>query len=476
MSERTGTTGATRRLRSLRSSAFVDFCAELWAERGYAVDAADGRIRARQEGVRLEILPVRRRPFVRSHGDGPVDVVVTPVDAAWSHRLANRLDARLVGPVELESMLRYGVDRDRADALFERYVGEPLSAVDATAPGSSSSQGSERTPDAETAAGTLTTVVAVAGVACLVLAAVFAGVYTPNIVDEPGAPPSGTNGTTGASTPAAVTAPGSSPAEPEGPPGFDGERLDADRFAAAHAEAVDDSSYRLVIQHSGTQQPGTDRQWKGSWQQVVVDEDRTFLYSVVGYAQNDSTDSEFVQFTVYSDGHELYRQSDVGGGSIEERYPVERLDTDTDRRVFTAVVARHIAHYFATSEVRVEQPTWSNSPYRVVATGQPRHVVGSVSDYEATAMVDENGFVSSVSVSYLRYRNGTAREVQFRFEYARVGDISVSRPSWYTEARDGPNAPTGPGANSTAAATAGAAEPPSATAATTRTTASPAGR
>lgn len=453
----------TERLRALDSDAFVGFCAALWRARGYGTRRVGDRFVARRRDERLVVLPrsspgraariaatLRRRlPRDRSvsgsdddeaaaataidtDDDADVDVVVTPVDAQWASRLADRHGARFVGPATLVDLLLYGVPRADADALTAQYFGESTVSLLAESP-------STRSDGAASRVATPTALAAVVGVVCLVLAAGAAGVWGPP-APEPltdAAPPL----LTGAGVQPAGTAE-SSPTPESGdsnesseryPPGVGEDSLDAVALSRAHADAVSTRSYRLIVRQSDTEALDGNRRWDGVWQHAVVEDERTWLHTVVGY-ESRANGSDLVQYTLYTEGEFVYRRADTRNGTRYDRYPLRTADdgfgTHTDRS------RRYVLRYLTTTDVEVDRVSWRPDEYRIVATGRPTYVDGDISNYTATAFVDESGFVSELTVEFTREAGWDEddRSARFRLEYAAVGDTEARPPGWYDEA------------------------------------------
>jgi hypothetical protein len=448
------TTTVGERLRTLDHDAFVDFCAALWRARGYETRVTGDRFVARRSHDRLVVLvpptpgPVRaavaaveaRLPWGTApsiagseNDDYAVDVVVAPVDAS-ARRLAGRYDARPVGPRTLANRLLYGIPRERANALTRRHLGvstASLLAADATTPPPSP----RRSPAA----------LVVAGVACLVVAAAVAGVWSPGALDGLGdgaaTPPPGAGSGLSTTAPDASNpssdASGSDdrPGWPANryPPGVGNDTVYPAALADAHAAVVAGRSYRLLVRQSDTDPLGGGPQWDDVWQHAVVDENGTWLYAVVGYART-AEGRRLVQYTAYADGTFVYHQSSSGSGPQYDRYPA-RATTDDGRDAHVDRAHRALRRYLATTDVRVDRPSWRPDMFRVVATGRPTAVDGTVSNYTATAFVDEGGFVSELAVEYTRHTGHGAESVRFRFEYVAVDEATLRPPGWYDEAR-----------------------------------------
>lgn len=431
------------RLGALDRETFVAFCAALWRVRGYDVSREGNCLVATRGDERLGVLiPATHGPLCRraatlrsrlptsvagdtavdeADGDVSVDIVVTPVESTWARRVADRHAARFVDPTALANRLLYGIPRGDAASLTSRYLGVSTSSAlgtddDATVPTSRPMRFS-------------TTGLVVAGVVCLVLAALVGGVWAPagsGSFDD-GAPtrtPPTDRSVDAGSQAASTTA--------QYPPGITAESVDSEKLADAHATAVAGRSYRLITRQSGTDRLDGSHRWSGAWQHAGVAGDRTWLYTVVGY---DSTPNgtRLVQYTAYADGEYVYRRAGIREGLRYDRDAV-RLGSEgygfhTDR------ARRAVRLYLATTRVEVDQPSWRPDLYRVVATGRPTAVGGTVSNYTATAFVSREGFVSEMTVEFTRHESDDAEDVRFRLEYAAVDETQAEPPGWYDEAK-----------------------------------------
>jgi hypothetical protein len=332
-------------------------------------------------------------------------------------------------------LLLYGVSRSDADALTTRYLGASTTTLLAEA---ESRPGRE-----ESRLATPTTLAAVVGVACLVLAAGVAGVWGPvpagsggDATSTPltgaGAEPATAVDSSATSTPGTASVSEEPPA-PRYPPGVGADSLDASVLAQAHADAVSRQSYRLIVRQSDTDALDGDRRWDGVWQHAVVESEETWLYTVVGY-ESRANASELVQYTLYTEGEFVYRRADTRNGTRYDRYPL-RVDDD-GYGVHTDRSRQYVRRYLSTTDVEVDRVSWRPDEHRIIATGSPRYVDGNVTNYTATAFVHESGFVSELTVEFTRETAADDdRTASFRMEYAAVGDTETRSPGWYDEAQ-----------------------------------------
>ncbi|AUV81971.1 hypothetical protein C2R22_10190 [Salinigranum rubrum] len=204
-------------------------------------------------------------------------------------------------------------------------------------------------------------------------------------------------------------------------------------LSRAHADSVSRQSYRLIVRQSDTDALDGNRRWDGVWQHTVVEDEHTWLHTVVGYESREN-DSDLVQYTLYTEGEFVYRRADTRNGTRYDRYPLRAADdgfgTHTDRS------RRYVVRYLTTTDVEVDRVSWRPDEYRIVATGRPTAIEGEVSNYTATAFVDESGFVSELTVEFTREAglDEDDRSARFRLEYAAVGDTTARPPGWYDEA------------------------------------------
>lgn len=439
-------------LRRLDEDALTAFVADLYAGRGESVAVRDDRAVVLGDDDRV-LSPVPggrrlRRPSVAPDAD--VVVAARPTPALL--RRAARADASVLGPAELRDMALYGLDRRDAERLFrEHFDASPV--VDATDPDDSSGRyAALGRVDDSLGVGVIAVVLAVLTVA--VLFGPFGLALSPT--DDAGSTPGSGNGSADSST-------GRTEAE-SFPPGIGPTGVtNPERLAAAHADAVVDRSYRLVVSESGTEN-WEGEVWGDVWKEAAVESPRRFRYTVTGSIRgeesddganasdgmsgtDDSTetaggddsagdDDRLVHYTAYADGQYTYVRNERRDGSVA-RFPV-RLDAN-GHGPFERRTAAAVERYLNATRTSVahEAESEPDAPYHVVATGTPEAFADpeNVSDYRAEARVGADGFVRTLSVSYAVTDGGETRKVRYHLSYSGVDAVELSPPPWYERAR-----------------------------------------
>jgi hypothetical protein len=268
-------------------------------------------------------------------------------------------------------------------------------------------------------------------------------------------------------TPVPVSTPPESTATPvERPPGVTtGGVVDTRRLGEAHDAAVANRSYRWTLEYD-VDRSGQATVFDGGFtRQAVVEPDR-FL---VRQREDDRAlnGSLFVNET----GGYLRTVED----NVTRTETLVRPGTSDDYVVSGQLVERFLSGMNPTV-TRVDRD--GRTYYRLHdRTGVPptlERLAMQISDYSVTAYVSPEGFVRSMTVSYVRSTNSESERVTVRFYYEDVGSATVDRPAWVdglslptrTPARPSqPDTPTARSAsgNVTRTETATPAGPPTAT-------------
>jgi hypothetical protein len=460
-------------IRRLDARGFVEFCAALWAARGYETRVEGERIVATRDGRRVVVVadaaPGRVRRAVErvravfawrpaaTRVDGDVDVVAATAEGT-AERLAARLDARPAGPRALADCLLYGCDRADADDLAARYLGGSTAAllahtssrVDDRDDGRDG-RGGRGVATLASGVGDAGTVGDVAGVgvvaaACLVVVAVAVGLGVFAAGDGGGSGgaaalagvvDAGGEDETDTAVPAGSAAGDGSERTDGGasattyPPGVGADSLDVGRLADAHAASMDGRSYRLVVRHAGNTTVGGSRRWEGTSRHATVESDRVWRYTVSHYADG-GDGGKRTGYSVYADGEFAYRRVGEGANASFDRDPVRA--TRGGGEPMAERVRGYLHRYLTTTVVRVHRPTRHADAYRVVATGQPTRLGREVTEYTAVASVAPDGRVSRLRVEYTSREGVEEETVRFQLEYTVVDGVTVRQPRWYDEA------------------------------------------
>ncbi|MFB6170051.1 MAG: hypothetical protein ABEJ06_02785 [Haloarculaceae archaeon] len=413
-----------RRLRRLSASDLAAFVAAVYAARGADVARHGRRLRVSTDAGVRTLLVVGRDPDVSGE---PVDALVAARRTRRVGRVAADLDAAVVGPGDLWSMVRYALPRASAVRLCRAHIeAGPTERLAARLPAAARSV----PPVAVLLAGVL--------LVASTLALALAGADLHEGAGRDARPQSAA----GNGYPAtATTAPGDGSAAL--PPGLDRTGVtDADALARAHAEAVAGRVYRLVTVHEGSRSApvlvgrpavvgSAQRRYANATQIARVAAPGTFHYTVRGTRDRSGTDRR-VRYGVYADGGRSHSRLRTETGTY-----YWKSDVDARNGGPQAVRARRfVARYLDTSESTLaRERVDGETRYRVVATGRPHRVTGPVEDYRAVASVTPAGVVRELTVTYTRTADGP-EPVRFELRYDRFGQQTVFPPSWLRPARE----------------------------------------
>lgn len=428
-------------LTSLAPEEFVDLVAEVWEARGWTVTREGERLIASADGDRRVVQPVStgrvRRVLREQLGlplsvDPDADVVVAATGRAASLLTDVADDAAIHGPGDLRDLLLYGIDREIAADLFERYFDRPV----VTEPEPDEPGAVERVSHTIAGFDAATMLAVLAALALIASAA-------PALLSGSGQPASqvtysAPETTVGTATPAG-----------EGtdayPPGVsDGNLTDVEALAEASAGAMGEIPYRVTVDREGT--PNASRFgniYAATWN-VTVAGPAHFHYR--SYWITDQPDN--VSIDLYADGRTKYRRYQEGDTLSYHSYPVSATG---DEREFRQRVAAAMRFYLATNESTVKCVHWNESDecitYRILATGEPTAIEENVTDYRAVAFVETDGQLRRLAVSYRLAETG--EEVTYEAHYDQPLQVKLTQPEWVADARNA----TGTSDNETATET-----------------------
>ncbi|WP_152043170.1 hypothetical protein [Salinigranum salinum] len=426
-------------LRGRSSADVAAFVAALYAARGAETTVAgdvvivdDTRylvVTARQTAV---VHRLRRRTTTPRRR---IDRVVA-VDATRAARIATRYDARPVSAADLDRLARYGLDRATADTLYRDEFGYPLSAV-APVPDSPTTDGRAR----PSVVGVVTVVAAlvllgtaIAGVGVAAAPLPWAwGAFDDVSVSTPSPLDGGPRaiGTTGlADDDVTETTP---PPEPTTPSAREGEQFapglsssgitDVAALAAAHRVALGNGSYHWELDYVEVANGSAT----ASGTETVLVESRRRFVSTVAWTGEPTGSSPVATRSSYADGSVRYRPAANGTGVV-----IRSLNDFPPAGEQGWRASRYLLWYLSAESSTVERT--------LVDTGRPTAVVALrgkaypiAEEYTARAHVTADGFVRSLSVSYVRTGPDTDPvRVRFSFRYDVDPNVSVSSPVWYT--------------------------------------------
>lgn len=224
-------------------------------------------------------------------------------------------------------------------------------------------------------------------------------------------------------------------ADPEEQPWIDDGELDADALAETHTEAVMDAesftiASEIASTHEGDEPP---RPWF---------ENQTLETAWNLEHERESLDNEFLdtpeRLTLYVDSERVYLREVAGD---DTRYSVDDVDRTTEE--FTAEMRENArTGTGALAEWQfgfdVAEQCGELTCYRFTGTDfdGDREVPETVTDGEATLVVDERGIIRELTQEFEGEMDGQAVTVAQTSAYQDVGETSLPEPGWVDEARE----------------------------------------
>lgn len=434
---------------SLSPTARTTFVAELYGARGWETARDGDVIVASRDGEEQRIRVVDPGRFGTPDLD-EVDVLVTSRDREAVQEAAKAAGVAYLPPDAVREQLLYAIDRETADALFADTFDEPLHAARDTG-----SPLVERVR--ETAATVWSTVSAPSGsrqlgavlvVALLVGVAVAGPALSPSsqadtslpsetfTADDAGA----LGGST--STETAVTTVGET-----GRPAGLGERriTDLDRLLDGHVETVLRTPRTLEVRASGPRN-ATVMDGRTRWNYTARIEsprqyryEGRFVFPSSRYPPTNDSSADLVDVSIYTAGGTKYRRIAEPTGTTYREYLTE---TTGDSTTFAGVVRSYYERFLRGERSIVDCTGTLESgdcfAYRIVITGAPESIPDAES-YRAVAIVQDDGVISSLRVSYtLPDDDGDSERetVRFSVAYEALGETTISTPDWLAEAKN----------------------------------------
>ena len=193
------------------------------------------------------------------------------------------------------------------------------------------------------------------------------------------------------------------------PPGVSGASVtDTDTLLDAHAAAIQGRSYTLTVDV----RTGSERA-----RRVIRVETPT------RYLRRDTLAEPWGSATQFADGEHLYTRTDYGS-TVE----YGRIESVSPPRSQTVQLSRA---FLRLDEVRVAE-TRVGGEVAYELTGQyPIHpAVETMENVTLRAVVEPDGFVRSLNVSYTRHSDYVRMNVTRSFAYTDVDATTVERPVW----------------------------------------------
>lgn len=421
-----------RRLRRLDTDRTAALVADLWAARGFETERDGDRIEAtrgdRAVAIRILDSAGRRTPFaVWRAGRG---VVTLTDDRSASATTAD--DTRVLDAADLRRMLLYAVDRETASELCQRHLGGRLDDL-RSSPLVAIRSGVQ-------ALGT-ESAIALMAICLLVVAGVVgaaglsfgpepspAASAAPETVDRSRAVPAvtPTPSTAGA---AAVDA--DADADAAAVPGLSSDGIEnLTALAAAHEQALTGQSYTVWVDLYRPLDGSSNESQIQRDVDIAVADDRYLVEATVesGYARQEI-------LAVYADGRDRYVAERASGTTTYRRLPA---DESAPMVVPDPAALRRdvLTRYLATPETAVTGPVSVDGRlrYRLTGRGQPPSpALEEARNYTVTALVDPHGFVEQFAARYTVATAIGTYTVRFEVAYDRIGETTVTPPTWYEQ-------------------------------------------
>jgi hypothetical protein len=448
----------TRLFDRLDMQAKREFLADIYAVRGWDVTVDGNQLQANRDGEKRRIA-ILDPPRFRSVSLPDVDEVVVTRDQREVRSAAADAGINYRTPADLRALLLYGLDRETAAILFTAYFDQPISVVGAEDRAEGVGLGLSRlVPLLEWDAHRAALVVIL-----LLAIAVWAGsVGLPAALDSEAASPD-LNGTY---TPGAAGAIGG---EQEYPPGLGPDGVEnSGELTVAHLQYLDSQTSLYRISASGPQHApfmlglakwnATVRIQDGTHYRYQKREVAPFGFRVEQHEDNvtvwdpkrpadvgNNSSRESLTKHVYADGSQKFWRFEGPEQVVYRRASVEqqggRILGVVDQVGWVDVYLQRFL-WTPNSSITCVSTTETQScqTYRVEATGDPIDLRTDVIDYRAVAVVDQPGFVRSLTVRYKiePLEGGDPVPARFHLEYVGVGEDTgaVSPPEWLDTAKN----------------------------------------
>lgn len=442
----------------LDAQAKREFVADLFAARGWDVRVDGSQLHVTRDGDERRVA-ILEPPRFRSVSLPDADEVLVTRDHSGVRSAAEEVGVHYRSPGDLRDLLLYGLERGTAEELFSEYFDQPLSVI-----------GPDDEPEdlGLSLSGLWPSLdwspqrAAVVAILLIGVAVYVGGAGTLVGLDSGAAAPE-LNSTY---TPGEAGAIGGAR---EYPPGLGPDGIEnSGKLTLAHFEFLYGTPHEYRISASGPQHApfmlGLS-QWNAT---VRIQDGRQYRYqkrevAPYGYRVEQREDNvtvwdpkrpadvgnnssrEILTKQVYADGTQkfwrfdgpeqvLYRRASVeqqGGRVLGVVDQVGWVDIYLQRFLWTPNSSINCVSTTETQNCR---------RYRVEATGDPIELRADVIDFRAVAIVDQPGFVRSLTVRYKinPLDGGEPVPVRFRLEYLGIGEESgsVSPPEWLDTAKN----------------------------------------
>lgn len=229
---------------------------------------------------------------------------------------------------------------------------------------------------------------------------------------------------------ASTTAPTTTTATPGGgsvvdsyPDGVtdDGRLTDVSALVAGHDAALADASYRAELHLEQVQSDGDQRSERVTDQTVRVG-DGAYRTDLV----TERTGSPTFNATAWSNGTVAVRQAYVGDEPRYQQLPAEDFVAQLSGQ-------RTLSGYIELGNYTVERVTGTDGETFVTLTADEYAGSGAgaeIETFESTLVVDGDGRIREYDLRVRTVSNGTTVTVDFHYEVATLGGVSVEKPGW----------------------------------------------
>lgn len=422
-----------RRLKSLTSTEFAEFVADIWAARGadvtvegpfVTVTTSDHGPRRLRTVYRDTRLPIDLGPVPSRTGLEVVDVLVTNVESDRLRDIAVETDTRYIGPNHLRSMALYAIDREQSAAIFETYFRLSIEGkqsrevpteriewmVETISP-----EDYQLTYFSSRSPGIGSVEIPLAGIvtAVLVLTLIVLPIASLHGKSTPFSDPHRT-------VPSSEFNQTDTNAAQRFPPGHQPSKLtNRSDLVAVHEQSLANRPYILTLTHTGTRGRllTTGRLYRVK-QRVSVSAGGGIRYTVNGSFPPVTVGTSPVSFSgrIVANGTNCVTHVSGDSRIKPNLETVCQQVRSKGNPPFPHVTSAYINRYLTQSGSHVHQVTRDNqSMYRIVETTPPEVFPINVADYRVIAIVSESGLVRWFSVSY-RHQNGDGRRIK-RFSF-----------------------------------------------------------
>ncbi len=209
---------------------------------------------------------------------------------------------------------------------------------------------------------------------------------------------------------------------------------DVDRLRRSHVAALSEPPVRMRATFRGprhltgfdTRRSGFDADDEVAVRIRVAGTDRYRVVRRTNFSGSGLT-TRNATLDRFADGTTEYRRIGLDGDTSYERRPLSTVQGGTGTVADWSRLL--VARYLNATERRVEvAPRGSGIRYRVISTGGARGLDHETRDYRAVAVVEPDGWVTALRVTYTHPHTGARVAVTAGFDR---GPVAVDAPGWY---------------------------------------------